>query len=841
MNPLPLRFLFFFLVLAGTLCASPVKPALDGDADIINVKLTVRELAVSSQPDTFENLPESSSERQNQAVPFQPKEQTANENVKKEAERFFAEYQILTKSKSATLEERGARLDAALALAPGNPHYRFAEIELAAERIKEMRKEDRIREWPRQWERCRRFRDEFPTFQRDVSHAYRVLPGLNRRDGGEAEIAEPILAQMRPYAEREARLWYPCPPEERIGTLTELLNYGMVSLICHNSNDYISFRKCLFDQLQSEHAFFRAAEALAGKHPEQLTKISQKVDRLGYIGATNLTKFEVDFPEKNKLAVINGYLNSDELNEFIRMGEASSFETFQGQAMLLRYMRKLCAANGDKAVIAKILAEYFADLEQRFPGSMNLPDKPENWESGENAALLFHMDNFVRLLTEAHRFFRDEKRKYGEQNHKYSAWARFEDAAKRNDLEQILQRDVPVMRSNNYDRLCKNRTGNLYGNVAYAMFDREENFSSRAAEELFKVANADFTIQTHTYEEQCSGFPPSDHIDVLMGAARHETETALLFRLKNDPFLHLAFLRDDGTVSSQTKTPVQAESFAGRNDLAARRPAPVAFDGNSVAIADKSGTIHLFNRARQRWERFEDVAPTTVVSVAMDRDRIWFLCGGNLFKADFCTLISLSPEDGMRKIYFSTARSDKQNELDSLAIQELNSLTRLNGKLYFTVTTRSNTMVYELDPQSGAFTQIVKFPLTGSGIDQLWRQEDQLYCFTMGPGERIYRIHPDSRRAEWLFNQSGSRYQFDSPDAKPVTMRGGCQMNAPWRFQGDLLYSSHCTPGVIRLKDPEKSPLLLLPGCAYLFNLGDRMLFLGRRRFFIVKMKEEAK
>ena len=66
-------------------------------------------------------------------------------------------------------------------------------------------------------------------------------------------------------------------------------------------------------------------------------------------------------------------------------------------------------------------------------------------------------------------------------------------------------------------------------------------------------------------------------------------------------------------------------------------------------------------------------------------------------------------------------------------------------------------------------------------------------------------------------------------------------MNAPWRFEGDLLYSGFYTPGVIRLDDPGKSPLLLLPGCAYLFDLGDRMLFLGRQRFFIVKMKEEAK
>ena len=735
MNPLPLRFLLFFLVLAGTLCASPVKSALDRDADVVNVKLTVRELAVSNQPDTFENPPQSSSERQTQAVPFQPKEQTANENVKKEAERFFAEYKILTASKSATLDERGARLDAALTLAPGNPDYRFAEIELAAERIKKMRKEDRIREWPRQWERCRRFRDEFPTFRRNVAHACRVLPGLDRRDGGKDEIAIAalILEQMRPYAEREARLWYPCPPEEKIDTLAELLNYGTLSHICHHCNDYISFRKCLFDQLQGEQAFFRAAKALAEKHPELSAKISQEIDRQGHTEATDLTKFIVDFPEKNKFAVIKEYLSSNELNEFIRMGEESSFETLQRQAMLLRYMRKLCAANGDKAVIAKILAEYFADLEQRFPGSMNLPDKPENWESSNNAAFLSQMDNFIRLRTGSHRFFSDEKRKYGERNHKYSAWASFEDAAKRGDLEQILQRDVPVMRSNNYDRVRKNRTGNLYEAVAYRIFDRKGNFSSRAAGELFEAANADFTIQTHSYQEQCNGFPASGDIDVLEGAARYETETVLLFRIKNDSFLHLAFLRDDGTVSSPAKTPVQSGSFAGRSDLVARRPAPVAFDGNSVAIADTSGTIHLFNRAEQHWERFEDAAPTTVVSIALDRDRIWILCGGNLFKADFCTLISLSPEDGTRKIYFSTARSDKQNELDSLAIQELNSLTRLNGKLYFTVTTRSNTIVYELEPQGGIFTQIVKFPFTGSGIDQLWRQGDRLYCFTMPP------------------------------------------------------------------------------------------------------------
>ena len=120
----------------------------------------------------------------------------------------------------------------------------------------------------------------------------------------------------------------------------------------------------------------------------------------------------------------------------------------------------------------------------------------------------------------------------------------------------------------------------------------------------------------------------------------------------------------------------------------------------------------------------------------------------------------------------------------------------------------------------------------------LRRQREDIYRFTMAHGERIYRIDPEQKRAQWLFNQSGKRYRFDDPAARPVVLKGGFwQMNRPWCFRGKFLFSANCTPGVIDLTSPERSPLLWLPVSSALFERPDGVLFLGYQRYFIVKEK----
>ena len=101
-----------------------------------------------------------------------------------------------------------------------------------------------------------------------------------------------------------------------------------------------------------------------------------------------------------------------------------------------------------------------------------------------------------------------------------------------------------------------------------------------------------------------------------------------------------------------------------------------------------------------------------------------------------------------------------------------------------------------VSPFSGEFTRLVCFPFTSAWIDMLRRQREDIYRFTMAHGERIYRIDPEQKRAQWLFNQSGERYRFDDPAARPVVLKGGFwQMNRPWCFRGKILFSANYTPG----------------------------------------------
>ncbi|MPM83097.1 hypothetical protein SDC9_130160 [bioreactor metagenome] len=414
-----------------------------------------------------------------------------------------------------------------------------------------------------------------------------------------------------------------------------------------------------------------------------------------------------------------------------------------------------------------------------------------------------------------------------------SGWSAIEQAAKETDFDALLKH-VRVLRHFNYDRICKNRTGNFYGGIAERLFDRNGDFRNDSAEKLFFAANKAFDIETRNYSD-FSGSASSGALR-LLGAARSGSETLLLFRNRGGRTLAMGFLRDDGTCPALHETPVKDDMFDGKDDIIARRSGPVAFDGDSVVIADTAGTLHVFDRRSATWTSIGEAAPAPVTSITLGFRRIWMLCGGFTHKAPFSAMISCAFDGSDRQTHFSTARAARRNELDGMKIIWLDSLTVVGRSLFFIVT-GDQTAIFRYSPESGEFSRVVTFPFSGSYIDRLWEQDGALYCFTYGHGERIYRIDPAAKKAEWLFNQTGGRYKFDAPDARPATMRGGSQMNLPWIFKDGMLYSANYTPGVIDLADPKASPLLLLPGCAYVFDAGDAVLYLGGSRCFFVRKK----
>lgn len=793
--------------------------------------------------DVFSDITSSSTEFCREITQLAKKQYlTVQRNREKEAARFFEEFTVLSKTQECFTPECRQKLEAALALAPDNPQYRYAEIRYLAELIRRtVGFPDAAAHWRAQWERCLKFRRQFPSWKANaVMYPSMVLPGLNRsrcRPGmPEYALAEKILDGMRLYARREEALWFPAPSPEKITSLKALGNFGRVLLRSSNSEYYLSLETCIREQLQCELEFFKTAEILGNSHPDLRRQIEEIFRRDGHWRAVFIQSCFFPDPLPVRRKILQRHFASPVMQEYQESASSSAFPFLRRQALLLKYMQKIINAPADKENGREILRQYFAELDRKFSGSMQLANQPTNWRHDE---FHFGFREFLTIAFDDAFLYQNELNAYRKVHHKIGKWAAFEAAVTHGDLDELATH-AATMRQFNYDRITKNRIANLYGSVLARLFNQEGNFKNKTAEKFFFDANCTFEIETECYQERFGSFWHSAKIHSLVGAARTGNETWFLFVRRNDGKLLLAAMRDNNRIVSCTETPLSGSDFSGKPDVIARAPAPFTVNDRYAVIGDLKGNLHCFDRNLGKWIRIAEFSPVPLISLLLFEDRIWGLCGAFLYKNNFCTLISCSVDGSDRQIHFSTARAEPQNELDALRLRDVNSLIAVENSLFFTLTSENNTMVYRYSPETKKFDSIKKFLFTGAGIDTLWEQQGKIYCFTMGHGERIYRIDPQNRKTECIFNQTGKKYKFDNPAERPAVLRGGgWQMNRPWQFSENKLYSANYTPGVITLDSPEKSPLLWLPACSYVFETSRGMLFLGYHRYFIVKEKKQ--
>ena len=813
----------------------------------ISCKIILRDLHQNligrlENKDVFSDINSSCTECCREITQF-AKEQslTVQRDREREAARFFEEFTVLNKTQERFTPECRQKLDAALALAPDNPQYRYAEIRYLAELIRRtVGFPDAAAHWQAQWERCLKFRRQFPSWKTNaVMYPSMVLPGLNRsrcRPGmSEYALAEKILAEMRPYARREEALWIPAPPPEKITSLKALENFGRVLLRSSNSEYYLSLETCIHEQLQCELEFFKTAEFLGNHHPDLRRQIEEIFRRDGHWCAVFIQSWFFPDPLPVRREILQRHFASPAMQEYQKFTCSSAFPFLQQQALLLKYMQKIINAPADKETVREILQQYFAEFDRTFSGSMQLANQPTYWRHDE---FHFGFREFLTMAFDDAFLYQNELNAYRKGHHKVGNWAAFEAAVTHGDLDELATH-AATMRQFNYDRITKNRIANLYGSALARLFNQEGNFKNKTAEKFFFDANCAFEIETECYQKRFDLIRHSEKIHSLVGAARSGDETWVLLVRPDDGQLLLAAMCDNNRIVPCLDTPLSAGDFPGKADVIARAPAPFTVNDRYAVIGDLRGNLHCFDRNSGKWIRLEEFSPVPLISLLLFEDRIWGLCGGTSYRNNFCTLVSCRLDGSDRQIHFSTARAEPQNEPDALRLRDVNSLIAVGNALFFTAADENNTMVFRYSPETRRFDCITKLPFTGSGIDSLWEQQGKIYCFTMGHGERIYRIDPQAQKAIWVFNQSGARYQFDDRKAKPFVLKGGgWQMNRPWQFSGNKLYSANYTPGVIDLDAPEKSPLLWLPACSYVFETPRGMLFLGYLRYFIVKEKK---
>ncbi len=782
-----------------------------------------KELARGEVADAFSS-PAQAAEAIRGALHLTPNGETA----KGEAERFYQEYITLSKNKTVPLAEAGSKLFAALALAPKNGKYRFAELNYHAERMRKMPWEKlRLEVW-RQFERAKRFRMEFPKMREGAMETWIIFGGSPPEDPRWAppeRMAEAarLCREMRPHVREEQRMWFPCPPPEKIATLKELENYSHVFERTNRPEHYCDHAEWLRGRVREELEFLRTAEALAGVLAETEPAAARKIlESCGH----GVAGFQFPNRQDKNLPLAQDYFETG-VEEYLAFARLTPMRMPRRNAFFLEFIRAVLRRPATREALTEEIDRYLEQIDADDPDALKMEDKPGHWGAEFSPHLL---DNFSSWRGFSPRLGTERIRHYQETHGKVSEWGRLQEEIKKRDYAALTEK-VGLLRRYNYDRICRNRIANLYAGLVEGIFYPDGQGKRPEAEKLqfFHAVNSDFIIETANYSDYFSG----NRLQFESAAALGE-DVFLLLSPNSSGKLRIGSLKEKGQL---LETPVPEHRFDGGADVIARRSAPFAVSAEYFVIAEKEERLHVYSRREKRWSIIEDLHPVTARSLLVHEGRIYLLAGGRFGNSEFHYAFSVLPDGSERKLHFSSARNQPQNELDRLG-GTLYSLVPLGpDELAFVINTWKNTIVWRWKPKEDAFERIHTFPFTGHMIDTLWRQGDTLYCFTMAHGERIYRIDPAAKQAEWIFAQYRRRYKFDPPEAAPVMLDGGWQLQKPWLFQGRTLWSGGYTPGVVDLDNPRRSPLLLLPGGNALYEVPGGVLYLGRYRLFIVKPK----
>jgi len=270
---------------------------------------------------------------------------------------------------------------------------------------------------------------------------------------------------------------------------------------------------------------------------------------------------------------------------------------------------------------------------------------------------------------------------------------------------------------------------------------------------------------------------------------------------------------------------------------------PLSFSAsNGFLMVGGRDAMALYNLKTRQWTQIGDLPGNYVVSAAVVDGRCYCLQGGGTRPGGGTELLSMCSfelDGSNRKLHCSALRADKVTPLDSLPKGMVTNLIVLpDGKLMFgTVIFGKTATLWSFDPKTECFESLHSFANT---CDMLLRDQGDFVLGTCSNfGERFFKFDKKSGKIAWFLTQS----KHDAKWAKANGVRqinGWQELKPPLLLDGDYLISaaSWSCPLVLDLKNPEESPLLLVPGGVGVFRLEDgSWVFIGSKQLSVVKLK----
>ncbi len=823
----------------------------DGETDIINIKLIIRNLAnnitgtvkISGK---LTKITQTATSLREKTLLVLSNRQNVSAGARQEAQRFFKEYQRLVKSQGSgqlgELEKfRNAKdkLFSALALAPNDKSLRYAELIYYGKMLRGIPMVEKTAAMYKQLQRAKKFRADFGICSPSVFYIDTICGGIPTNysnswtDDFQKQYSQ-FCREFRPLFIADIKsLYYPYDLADGINSLKELGNLANVVSRSNWSYYYGNPREWRKQRLDDYTLLYKEAAKYLASHPQEAIKVNQTI--MGCF----LT--DIFFPNQSSLALIDlseltDYL--EQTKDLCRFVSSSKLNSIKPEIFLLDTMRA-CIREKTEENFTRAIDQYYKRLASVNTDWLR-PRQNPNTRSFKESPSYYRLRNFCGIIIKQFDL-PDRRLKIYQKKHAMNSdfedldyWMRSFPRSRNNSGFAPPHTIISALKKFCLLSLKNNNFGNRRGIIINTVFqnDRECKPVEPAKMKFFFEVNSNFNVATVPYYKLSD--MTKEKVPVkLCGAAQCRGEILLFFDNKQ-----LFIRKSDGAF---VKVPPPDKTLLiPENTISGEYKRPIALTNSHIAFIDIKNSLHIYDRAKEKWFIRKGFSTEPVRSLLIHFGKIYALAGDGEWavKNRRNYMFSCNLDGSSRKIIFSSERSEKLNDLDKLR-GGLSSLTAIDeNKLAFLLTyTNKHTYVWQYDIKRNRFERLFKAPYSGTDKDVMWQGLDNaLYLVSCSWVERLYRISPKKRKTEWIFCQRGRKRKFDSPDDKPVFFNGRSQLQPPWRINGNYLWCGGGTSAFLDLNNIDVNPpLLLLPRTRYIYELGDnKMIFLGDSRYFIV-------
>ena len=174
-----------------------------------------------------------------------------------------------------------------------------------------------------------------------------------------------------------------------------------------------------------------------------------------------------DFPGREK--AVTDHLNSPMVTEYLDFLARCRLPYLKRIRIILENMRRMVNGPRNKEHYRAGLYVLFTELEREFPQELVPSTHPRNWGAGYMYD--WYLRNFCLVMLDDFRFYHAEKLRFQQKYKKDSDWSGLEETILHGSVKE-LAKQIKIMHKYNYERITKNRIGNLFGALASRLFDQ---------------------------------------------------------------------------------------------------------------------------------------------------------------------------------------------------------------------------------------------------------------------------------------------------------------------------------------------------------------------------------